>query len=63
MRRVCTFHVGFFSVRGLQDEIRRLLAPSWSIAQIIKVVKMDGKNKAIVKVFLCLCTPSPSRTE
>lgn len=23
---------------------------SWTIAQVIKVVKMDGKNKAIVKV-------------
>ena len=52
-----------FSVRGLQDEIRRLLAPSWSIAQIIKVVKMDGKNKAIVKVYIRFSTPSASRTE
>ena len=38
-------------VRSLRDELHRLLLPSWSIAQVIKVVKMDGKNKAIVKVL------------
>ncbi|KAK8794943.1 hypothetical protein WA538_005087 [Blastocystis sp. DL] len=36
-------------VRSLQEEVRRLLMPSCSIAQVIRIVKMDGKNKAIVK--------------
>ena len=63
MRRVCTFYVRLTLVRGLQDEIRRLLAPSWSIAQIIKVVKMDGKNKAIVKVSNSFRVLLLSRTE
>ena len=38
-------------VRSLQEEVRRLLMPCCSIAQVIRVVKMDGKNKAIVKVW------------
>lgn len=37
-------------MRELQEELRRLMMTSWTIAQVIKVVKMDGKNKAIVKV-------------
>lgn len=37
-------------VKTLKDELRRLLRPVSTIAQVVRIIKMDGKDKAIVRV-------------
>ena len=37
-------------VKTLKDELRRLLRPVSTIAQVVRIIKMDGKDKAIIRV-------------
>lgn len=43
----------FSLVTNLRDEVSRLLKTSSSVCTINKLIKIDGKMRAVVKVWLC----------